>query len=99
VSRNREHSLNCRCGTLSFDNSSDHGCAGKKSLGECDFFSASISALQFSAHSIFFRGSWVGAAMMRPPSLKKRLGERRHPAPTLQHIPASNIKCDISDKV
>jgi len=35
---------------------------------------------------IFFGGSWVGAAMMRPPSLKKRLGGRR------QHIPACNRK-------
>ncbi len=45
---------------------------------------------------IFFGGSWVGATMMRPPSLKKRLGGRRPPsktlgwaAPYLQHIPAT----------
>ena len=31
---------------------------------------------------IFFGGSWVGATMMRPPSLKKRLGRRRPPSST-----------------
>jgi hypothetical protein len=31
---------------------------------------------------IFFGGSWVGAAMMRPPSLQKRLGGRRPPSST-----------------
>ncbi len=34
----------------------------------------------FLRFSIFFRGSWVGAAMKRPPSHKKRLGGRRPPS-------------------
>jgi len=34
---------------------------------------------------IFFGGSWVGAAVMRPPSLKKRLGGRRPPSKTPAH--------------
>ncbi len=44
---------------------------------------------------IFFRGSWVSAAMMSPPSLKKRLGGWRPPSKTLGFDLQATVEIDL----